>query len=190
MSLLYAHARGFTIVEVMITLAVMGILLAFGVPAFSTWIENTRIRTTAQNIQGGLQLAKAEAVRRNLSVKVVIGGATGPAEWTVSAITPGGDVAVETRSGLEAANVNTVLGIAPPGATTLTFNGLGRAVNPNGDGSAAISQVDVCPRAAGADKRPLRIVVGAGGTVRMCDPAVATGDPRACPVVAASAAPC
>lgn len=180
------HARGFTIVEIMITLAVLGILLMVGVPAFATWVENTRIRTTTHNIQGGLQLAKSEAVRRNLNVKIVIGGATGPAEWTVSAITPGGDVAVETRSGQEGANINTVVGIAPPGATTLTFNGLGRIVSPNGDGSASITQIDVCPRVADPEKRPLRIAVGTGGTVRMCDPAVAAGDPRACQVAAAS----
>ena len=34
--------------------------------------------------------------------------------------------------------------------------------------------------AHGGDARPLRILLGGGGSVRMCDPAVAAGDTRAC----------
>jgi type IV fimbrial biogenesis protein FimT len=179
------RARGFTIVEIGITLAVLGILIALGLPSFTAWIDNARIRTTAHSVQGGVQLARAEAVRRNLSVVFVLGGASGPSEWTVSALTPGGPVPMQTRSGQEGA-ITVVVAIAPAGANTLTFNGLGRVVNPNGDGSAAITQVDLCSGAPTPDTRKLRIVVGAGGTLRMCDPAVAAGDSRACPLVVAS----
>jgi hypothetical protein len=55
-------------------------------------------------------------------------------------------------------------------------------VVPNADASPSLVQVDVdnptIPVAA--DRRNLRILVPAGGALRMCDPKVAAGDPRAC----------
>ena len=178
--------QGFTLIELGIALAVLGVLITMGLPMFTTWIANSKIRTGAEAVLNGVQLARAEAVRQNLQVQFVLGGASGPTEWTVSAITGGGLTTVQTRSANEGSN-NAVVGITPAGATTVTFNGLGRVVS-NSDGSATVSQIDVCTSApiASADMRKMRIVVGAGGTVRMCDPQVAAGDPRACAVVVAS----
>jgi len=67
--------QGFTLVELMIAVAVLGILLSVGVPSFKAWLLNTKIRTTAEAMQNGLQLARAEAVRRNERVRFVISGA-------------------------------------------------------------------------------------------------------------------
>ena len=47
----------------------MGILLVYGVPSFKNWLQNTQIRTTTEAIQNGLELARAEAVRRNTLVR-------------------------------------------------------------------------------------------------------------------------
>ena len=47
-------------------------LLAAAAPSFSDWIRNTRIRTAAEAFQNGLQLARAEAVRRNAWVRFQI----------------------------------------------------------------------------------------------------------------------
>jgi type IV fimbrial biogenesis protein FimT len=68
----------------------------------------------------------------------------------------------------------------PADATTVTFDSLGR-VTANIDGSPAAMQIDVAnPIVGDADRRVLRVVLGAAGDVRMCDPAVQAADPRGC----------
>ena len=55
--------------ELLIGIAIIGILLALAAPNFAVWIQNSKIRTAAESIQNGLQLARAEAVRRNAQVR-------------------------------------------------------------------------------------------------------------------------
>jgi len=62
----------------------------------------------------------------------------------------------------------------------VTFDSLGR-VAANIDGSPVATQIDIVnPVVGAADRRALRLVLGAAGDVRMCDPAVAITDPRGC----------
>src|SRR5260221_13335306 len=61
--------RGFTIIEVMITLAVIGVLLGLGAPGFIEWLQNQQIRAAAEATLNGLQVARGEAVRRNTPVR-------------------------------------------------------------------------------------------------------------------------
>jgi type IV fimbrial biogenesis protein FimT len=70
----------------------------------------------------------------------------------------------------------------PADATTITFNGLGRVVA-NNDATPSITQVDIdSTTLAAEDSRELRITVGTGGDVRMCDPdpGIHASDPRHC----------
>lgn len=61
--------RGMSLIELMIAVAVLAFLLLLGVPAFQNFLMNTKVRNAAENIQTGLQLARAEAVRRNTNVR-------------------------------------------------------------------------------------------------------------------------
>lgn len=178
------HQHGFTLIELMIAIAVLAILLTVGVPSFNAWILNTRIRTTAEAMQNGLQLARAEAVRRNERVRFVISGGTG---WIVQ--TDGG-TQIQTRPSAEG-STSVAVTVTPTGATTVTFNSLGLSVS-NTDTTASITQldIDVPTTILPADQsRELRILVtsspsagvSGGGQIRMCDPYfTAAGDPRAC----------
>jgi len=60
--------RGFSMIEVVITVAIMGILMAAAMPSIGDWISNTKVRSTAESIQNGLQRARMEAVRLNKPV--------------------------------------------------------------------------------------------------------------------------
>lgn len=62
--------RGFTIIELMITVAVAGTMLALGVPAFGDWMKSSRMVTQTNNLVTSIQLARAEAITRNDTVRI------------------------------------------------------------------------------------------------------------------------
>jgi type IV fimbrial biogenesis protein FimT len=50
---------GFSLVEIAVALAVMGMLVASALPSLGDWMVSARIRNTAESIQEGLQKARA-----------------------------------------------------------------------------------------------------------------------------------
>lgn len=169
---------GFSLIELMVAVAIMGILLGLAMPSFQTWLQNAQIRNAAESIQNGLQKAKAEGVARNTNVTFVLG--TNSA-WVVSVVASG--EVIESRSANEGSK-NITRTVLPAGATTVTFNNFG-AVATNADGSATLAQVDLDSSVlAPADSKDLQVTIGVGGVgsnIRMCDPNLAPGSsPRAC----------
>lgn len=57
--------RGFTLLELLITISVMMILLASAAPSFSSVIKTVKVQRLASELNGFLMQAKAEAVNRN-----------------------------------------------------------------------------------------------------------------------------
>ena len=89
---------GFTLVELIITLVIAGVLLGIGVPNFRTFIQNSRITTQSNELVGELATARSEALKRNLAVVVcrsadptagtptcTVGGGTWETGWLVFA---------------------------------------------------------------------------------------------------------
>ena len=65
-----ANNKGFTLVELMITLAIAAILMALAVPSFNSTIKNNRISTQANELITSLNYARSEAIRRGADVDV------------------------------------------------------------------------------------------------------------------------
>jgi type IV fimbrial biogenesis protein FimT len=95
--------HGVTLIELAVVLAIVAILLSQAAPAFSAWIQNAQIRTAAESIQNGLQLARAEAIRRNRSVMFWLTSTANPpqADWLVGcdALSQNGNGAVPEAAG-------------------------------------------------------------------------------------------
>ena len=60
--------RGLTLIELMIALAVAGVLLALAGPSFQQALGKNRLSSTASEFTGAVQLARAEAIRQNRRV--------------------------------------------------------------------------------------------------------------------------
>jgi len=171
------HA-GATLIELMIGIAIVAILVSMALPSFMTWIQNTQIRTAADALLSGLQITRAEAVRRNELITFTLTGF----DW---AITDSTGAAIESRDAGEGSS-NAVITVQ--GAMPLTFNGVGR---PSGAALAAVANNDVtiitvanptgglC-QGSGGNMRCLQVHVTLGGQVRMCDPVLPTTNPQSC----------
>lgn len=61
---------GFTIIELMITLALMGIFMTLAVPSMGSIIKNNRLSTQANEFVTALQLARSEAIKRATAINV------------------------------------------------------------------------------------------------------------------------
>lgn len=74
MTRLPIHSAGFSLLELMTTVSVAAILLAVGVPTFTDIIRNNRLTSAANDLQHSTQLARAEAVKRQVPVVVCASG--------------------------------------------------------------------------------------------------------------------
>ncbi|MBK6676964.1 MAG: GspH/FimT family pseudopilin [Rhodocyclaceae bacterium] len=190
--------RGITLIETMITITILGILVALAMPAIGDWLLNTRLRNAAESIQNGLQMARNEAVRCNVPVEFMLDPAY-DSSWTIQAAypalpTPCRDAIpqwpiIQSRPAEEGSK-NALLDPTPANATTVTFDGLGRRVAANADASAVMTRICVDLETAVLDAtrtRDLELNIESGGGVRMCDPKVSdVNDTRFCPSRAAS----
>lgn len=165
-------SHGFTLVELMIALAILAILSALAAPNFSAMIANYRVRTGAEGIISGLQLARAEAVRRNTNVSFTLNTGTG---WTLAVVNPA--ATIQTRpSGESGTNL---LVTSTNNQTTLTFTPTGGVSGYNT--TTNLSQVTVAPPSNVTSGDTLRINILAGGQIRMCNQSITVvNDPRRC----------
>lgn len=175
--------RGISIIEVIVTLAVAGVLVSVALPSFGTWLEGQRVRSEATSIHAGIQLARAEALARNARVRFTLGG---DGNWAVACVatSPGcpGTATLHARSGLENRGGHAILvnSAESVGTAVLTFVAQGRPDTAEG---SRIQQIDVTAAAAGnagSSSRAARIVVSDFGRTRMCFPHASIGSPTRC----------
>jgi type IV fimbrial biogenesis protein FimT len=185
--------RGVTLIELIVTLAVFGVLFALAMPMLTAWIRNSQVRSIAEIVQGGLRSAQQEAVRRDRTVVFFLTNATpmvgspataGGRNWAVQYVPTAIDTPVAPEPVVQGGRVSEVgsnrilvAGTNSNGnVAAVCFNSSGRLVasTPAANGvlnatcSAALTTFDIT-HADGSD-RPLRVTVDLGGRVRMCDP--------------------
>lgn len=194
---------GMTLIELIIVVALIGLLLAAAGPSLGIWLRNLQIRNTAESIQNGMQVARMEAMRRNervrfslvtnLSAGCALSASTG--SWVVSLDDPAGGCATapsataaprivstyaagegSTASGANV-SVAALQSDLSTAASSVVFDGFGRVV-----GATGIARISFDNTTSGDDYRALRITVNAAGNIRMCEPKVSTSsdDPRRC----------
>ena len=83
-------AGGFTLIELMVVMAITVVLLLIAAPVFTDFIARSRLRSAADDLTNQLALARAEALRLDRNVNVsVVGSATawcaGGRQYTIPA---------------------------------------------------------------------------------------------------------
>jgi len=182
--MLKSEVAGFSLIELMITIAILGIVLATSASGYRVWIQNTRIRSAAESIENGLQIARAEAVKRNASVQFNFRTRS---SWTVclrptlpgNCPDPDNSTTIQSRPEAEGSSADITIAPTPAGRTRVSFNNFGQVDAAN----SPFSSVDIdSTTLSSSDKRNLRVTINLGGSTRMCDPHfVYPADPKGCP---------
>lgn len=198
-----SQQSGLSLIEILISFAIAGILLGAAVPSFQGWVRSTQTRNQVESIQAGLNKARSEALRRNTRVTFwlisnpdvkSLGNdcvtADNGSAWVVSINDPSNKCAAAPSSSSDPllidkhaagdGSINTTVNALPEGAVAVTFNGLGKA-STTASGGDAITQIDVSHAMAKTGDRDYRLSISSGGQVKVCDPQVTSqSDPRKC----------
>lgn len=190
------RAAGFSLLELVITLSLLGVLLATVLPAFGTWTRNAKSRAVAESLANGMRAAQAEAVRRNRQIvfsltndepALAAAAAANGRNWVIRTVAvPGEDPVFVQGGSLGPAGENVNI----TGQASLCFNSLGRQVANTAPGASGIAgnpavSADSCtppttatgtsnynislPSSTNGVDRRLRVTVSLGGRVRLCD---------------------
>lgn len=74
---------GFTLIELMVAVAVVGVVVAIGMPSFGELLKNNRMVTQANTIIASLHQARSETINRGISVRIepLVAGTDWSAGW-------------------------------------------------------------------------------------------------------------
>jgi type IV fimbrial biogenesis protein FimT len=70
---------GFTVIELMVVIAIIGIMTAIAIPAFSTWLPNYRLKSAARDLYSNFQKGKIAAIKNNTNCTVIFEPTAGSA---------------------------------------------------------------------------------------------------------------
>jgi len=192
-------ARGFSLIELMVTVTLIAILLVLTIPAYGTWTADAHVRAAAESLTNAIRLAQASAVAKGRTSLFALTADTQPSinsvpaanarNWFAMLNVLGGSDETKASLGLILKSTEgTQHQVTVSGPTMICFNALGRQTSLAASASslstactAADPAVYQVSRSSGAS-RSFNVVVWAGGRVRMCDAAkaISSTNPDGC----------
>lgn len=172
---------GFTLVELMVAIAVMAILMAIAIPSFRTLTLSNRLTSVANGLVGSINAARMEAIKRNASSQFcsnsktenandLLGAACATQLGAVYALAGAGTVA-QVRTDTTGINAPLVLH-GDVKAIRFGGDGLGRAVTNSVPYTGVV--VDVCTSKSVLKKNNHRVINMTAGSIVTSD--ASTGD--------------
>lgn len=113
----FGPSSGFTLVELLITITIAGILAGIALPSFQNLMRTQRVKSAAFDLVSNLTLTRSEAVKRNANVSMTAAGGGWKNGWKISV--GGTDLRVQDKyTGLDITEL--------AGLNVVTFRGDGR----------------------------------------------------------------
>jgi type IV fimbrial biogenesis protein FimT len=135
---LVARTRGFTVIELMMVMAMVGIMVAIAAPNMRDLIVRMRVKTAASDLHSSLIMARSEAIKRNAGMQVVPTDATNWAlGWTVR-VQASGTVLDSTDAYPNISVATANASYTPTAVAAVTFSGTGRETGSAGSGVAFV----------------------------------------------------
>mgnify|MGYP001557011805 CR=1 FL=1 len=181
-----AASKGFTLIELMVTVTLVAVALALGVPSFTTFQRNAELTAAANSLVAAVSAARGEAMKRGMRAMMVpADGANWSSGWVVfvdknqsQAYEAGSDITIST--GDPSPTYLSVTGNGPVGGTTpyIMYDASGYSKLKGGGFGAltlTVARNDVTGNALPSQTR--RIKIAATGRLRVCTPKT-TADPE------------
>jgi type IV fimbrial biogenesis protein FimT len=148
--------RGFTLIEAMVTVTILGVMIAIAVPTYTDIVAKRRVLRAAEAILSDLRWARSECFKRDVNMRVTF---TIGESWSysVNADPKGTDTQIKTISVDSFPGTTMTSANFRGGVTYTTFDAV-RGVNKN-NGTIVLN----------ADNRSASITVSTLGRVRICD---------------------
>lgn len=86
------NEKGFTLIEMMLVLAIVAVMSIMAFPTFSGWIARARLRDAARTVYSDLQLARIRAIETGGQWRVSFT----PGDGTYTVVDPGPDMVLDT----------------------------------------------------------------------------------------------
>lgn len=173
------HARGFTLIELMVTMVLVAVLLRIGIPSFVSFQRNSELTSAANGLLSSVNSARTEAMKRNMNAGVVpASGSSWAGGWTAFVDVDGDgsfdatkDLVLSTQPALASYFSVTGTGTATGSTPTIFFNSSGY-VKDFGNVTMEIARNDLSDAALLEQTR--RVIIFKTGRVRVCKPTSAT----------------
>lgn len=169
--------KGFTLVEVMVVIAIVAILAAIAAPSFNSIIDKYRVKRAADTLSAFMINAKSEAIKRNTTVSAVFTGAG--ATWCVGMITAPAITCDCTAANCQIDAVDRVISSASFKDVKLNGPATGHAFQFRTQRGTVVGNETVELESAAGLK--LNVVVSMFGRVKLCSPdGSISGYPSSC----------
>lgn len=83
-------SRGFSLVELLVVMAIMGIVMAIAIPAYISYLPRIRLREAAGEIASSMKFAKVQAIKTNTTTAVLFNPGAGTYKVIVDSGEPAG----------------------------------------------------------------------------------------------------
>ncbi|QKE64489.1 GspH/FimT family protein [Aquipseudomonas campi] len=148
-------SSGFTLIEMMIVIAIVAVIASYGIPQFNSMMQNGRLSTQVNELQGLMQLARSEAATNRVVTRIC--GSTDQATCNTNNW-EGGAILFRDRDNNGSASTAELVRVMPAVTNGNTIRGVTGAISFLADGTlASAAMLRICDTRGAESSRQVRL---------------------------------